>query len=154
MRTYPATTVISAIVTLNVHIKRAWKAADVVELDIPMPVRRVYAHERVEADRGKAALMRGPMIYCLEAVDHPDLDVSRIVLSRGADLRAEHREELLGGVTVLLGKALADGKRPTTLTAVPYYAWANRDRGSMTVWINEAPAESGGDSRSAVKNTD
>jgi DUF1680 family protein len=122
-----------------VHLQRRWQAADVVELNLPMPIHRVYAHEKVKADQGKVALMRGPIIYCLEAVDNPDVDVSRLVLPRKADLRAEHRMGLLGGVTILQSKALADGKFPVTLTAVPYYAWANRDKGAMTVWIDEAP---------------
>jgi DUF1680 family protein len=113
----------------------------VVELDLPMPVQRVYAHEKVRDDQGKVALMRGPIVYCLEAVDHPGVDLSGLVLPRESDLRAEHRAELLGGMTVLQGKALADGQRPITLTAVPYYAWANREQGAMTVWSDEAPAK-------------
>jgi len=123
-----------------VHLKRRWQRADTVELDLPMPIHRVYAHENVEADRGKVALMRGPIIYCLEAVDHPDVDVLGLALSEKADLHADHRDGLLGGVTVLQGEALADGKRPVRLTAVPYYSWANREKGAMTVWIDEAPA--------------
>jgi len=121
-----------------IHLKRSWKAAEVVELDMPMPVRRVHAHEKLKADRGKVALMRGPIIYCLEAIDHPDVDISRLVLPPKADLHAEHRADLLGGVTVLQGKALAEGKRQVALTAVPYYAWANREKGAMTVWFDEA----------------
>ena len=126
-----------------VHLKRRWQAGRrSVELELPMPIRRVYAHEKVEEDRGKVALMRGPIVYCLEAVDHDGADVARLTLPRDADLRAEHRPELLGGVTVLTGKALADGQQPIALTAVPYYAWCNREKGPMTVWINEAsPAD-------------
>lgn len=120
-----------------VHIERHWKAGDVVELDLPMEVRRVYAHENVEANRGKVALMRGPIVYCLEAVDHPDTDLFHLSLPRKAKLRAEYRPDLLGGVTILQGTALANGDRPVTLTAIPYYAWANRERGAMTVWIDE-----------------
>jgi hypothetical protein len=60
-----------------------------------------------------------------------------LALPRESDLRAEHRDGLLGGVTILEGKALADGQRPTTLTAVPYYAWQNREKGAMTVWITQ-----------------
>ena len=56
-----------------------------------------------------------------------------------ADLPSEHRPELLGGLTVLRGLALTKDQQPTQLTAVPYYAWANRAKGSMTVWIDEAP---------------
>jgi len=123
-----------------VHLQRRWRAGDVVELDLPMPVRRVYAHEKVEADRGKVALMRGPIVYCLEAVDNPGVDLFRLALPREADLSAEHRAGLLGGVTVVQGNALADAERQVTLTAVPYYAWVNREKSPMTVWINEAAA--------------
>jgi len=124
-----------------VHLQRRWQAGDVVELDLPMPVHRVYAHEKVQADQGKVALMRGPIVYCLEAVDQPPgVDLSRLVLPRETALRAEHRAELLGGVTVVQGNALADAERPITLTAVPYYAWANREKSPMTVWIDETPA--------------
>jgi len=131
-----------------VHLKRRWQTrdrlsdqgADTVELGLPMPVHRVLAHENVEENRGKVALMRGPIVYCLEAVDHPEVDVFRLALPQNAELRAEHRPDLLGGVTVLSGKALADGQHLVTLTAVPYYAWCNREKGRMTVWIDEAPA--------------
>ncbi|MEI7899806.1 MAG: beta-L-arabinofuranosidase domain-containing protein [bacterium] len=119
------------------HLRRIWKAGDVVELDLPMPVRRVYAHEQVKEDQGKVALMRGPVIYCLEAADHPDADLLKLALPKQAELRAEHRAELLGGVTVLQGQAVDDAQRPVALTAVPSYAWANRDKGAMTVWISE-----------------
>ena len=68
------------------------------------------------------------------------MDLFRLVLPREADLRAEHRAGLLGGVTVVRGKALADAERPVTLTAVPCYAWANREKGAMTVWIGEVPS--------------
>jgi len=122
-----------------VHLQRRWQAGDAVELELPMPVRRVYAHEKVQDDQGKVALMRGPIVYCLEAVDQPGVDLFRLVLPRETDLRAEHRAGLLGGVTVLQGNALADAARPVVLTAVPYYAWANREKGAMTVWVDEAP---------------
>ncbi|MHC4165873.1 MAG: glycoside hydrolase family 127 protein [Planctomycetota bacterium] len=120
-----------------VHLRRLWKAGDAVELDLPMPIRRVYAHEKVEEDKGKVALMRGPIVYCLEAVDHGQVDVFKLALPREAELSAEHRPGLLGGVTVLRAAGLDEKQRRLELTAVPYYAWQNRDRGAMTVWINE-----------------
>ena len=138
-----------------VHLQRRWQAGEVVELDLPMPVQRVYAHDKVRDDQGKVALMRGPIVYCLEAADNPGVDLFRLALPRGSALRAEHRSGLLGGVTVLQfnpepaataksngsglpAEAFADGKRPLALTAVPYYAWANREPGAMTVWIMES----------------
>jgi DUF1680 family protein len=121
-----------------VHLQRLWKAGDVVELDLPMPVHRVYAHEKVQDDQGKAALMRGPIVYCLEAVDNPGVDISRVVLPQELDLRAVHREGLLGGVTVLEGKGTDEKQNSILLTAVPYYAWQNREKGAMNVWIQQA----------------
>jgi DUF1680 family protein len=120
-----------------VHLQRTWKAGDVVELDLPMPVRRILANEKVEADRGKVTLMRGPMVYCLEAADQPDVNLTRLILPRAAEMKAKHRSDLLGGVTVLEGEALADGSNPVKVTAIPYYAWQNRSKGAMTVWIQE-----------------
>lgn len=119
------------------RIRRQWKSDDTVELDLPMPIRRVYAREEVEADRGRVALMRGPILYCLEEADNPGASVLNLVLPKDADLVARRREDLLGGVTVLLGRGLADGKTPVAVTAVPYYAWQNRGVGEMTVWIIE-----------------
>jgi len=106
-------------------------------LDLPMPVRRVYAHEKVEANHGKVTLMRGPIVYCLESVDHGESDVRKISLPRGAKVSAEHRSDLLGGVTVLTTTGQDDQQRDVDLTAVPYYAWQNRQPGMMTVWIQE-----------------
>ena len=120
-----------------VHLQRNWQAGDVVELDLPMPVQRVYAHDQVKDDQGKVALMRGPLVYCLEAVDQPGVNISRLALPQQSELLATHRADLLGGVTVLAGNALTDDGKPVTLTAVPYYAWQNRQPGAMTVWIQQ-----------------
>lgn len=126
----------------HVNLRRTWKTGDTVLLELPMPVRRVVAHEKVEADRGRVALERGPVVYCLEGVDQGGR-VGDLLLPDDAKLTAEHREDLLGGVTVLVGPAkrgvfsdegklsLADDK----ITAVPYFAWAHRGKGEMEVWI-------------------
>jgi uncharacterized protein len=120
-----------------VHLARSWKAGDVVELNLPMPVQRVYAHENIEANRGKVALMRGPVVYCLESVDHPDVDVMRVALPHTAVLAADHRPQLLGGVTVISGTGVSEAAEAVSLTAVPYYAWCNRETGPMTVWVHD-----------------
>jgi hypothetical protein len=120
-----------------VHLERSWQAGDLVELDLPMPVRRVLAHERVEANTGKVALMRGPVVYCLEGVDNKDLDLCKLSLHRSANLVAEQRAKLLDGVTVIRGRGLDENETPVELTAIPYFAWANREKGPMTVWIKD-----------------
>ena len=126
-----------------VRIHRPWKEGDVVELDLPMPVRRVYAHENILADRGRVALQRGPIVYCVEATDHK-IPLRHMFLPSDAELTARHRDDLLGGVTVIAGKAAAqtaesDEPTPVDLLAIPYYAWDNRQGGAMSVWLAEDP---------------
>ncbi|KAB2642307.1 MAG: glycoside hydrolase family 127 protein [Verrucomicrobia bacterium] len=120
------------------HLQRTWQAGDVIELDMPMPIQRVVAHAEVAADRGKLALMRGPLVYCLEAVDQPGADLAQLALPNMAELHSEHRADLLGGVTVLTGQAVTGDQRSLAITAVPYYAWANREPGAMRVWLKRA----------------
>lgn len=129
-----------------VSLQRSWKPGDTVELELPMPIRRVYADPRVAADVGRVALQRGPLVYCVEAVDHGGR-VGQLVLPPDAPLAAEHRADLLGGVTVITGQAQArrdDGRMESVaLTAVPYYAWNHRGAGEMAVWLVEDPAVAG-----------
>ncbi len=124
-----------------VRMGRSWKAGDTIELDLSMPIRRIHADPRVKADAGLVALQRGPIVYCVEAIDHAGR-VRHLSLPPEAPLRAEHRSELLGGVTVLRGQAAArevgsDEPVAVELLAVPYYAWDNRQGGEMAVWIAE-----------------
>jgi DUF1680 family protein len=124
-------------------VRRTWRKGDTVELNLPMPVRRVVSHEKVEADAGRVALERGPLVYCAEAVDNGGR-VFNLVLPDDVPLQARPRPDLLGGVTVIEGQALAlradeDGRSVVTLEqdfrAVPYYAWAHRGEGEMAVWL-------------------
>lgn len=130
-------------VTLNkgfIRIRRTWRKGDVIELQLPMPVRRVVANPGVVDDRGRAALQRGPLVYCAEAVDNGG-HVSNLVLPLDADLRHEFRPALLGGVEVITGKATAtsqSGDNQQDFVAIPYYAWSNRGRGEMMVWLRHA----------------
>ena len=128
-------------------ITRAWRAGDVVDLSLPMPVRRVVAHEAVEADIGRVAVERGPLVYCAEWTDN-DGRVSNLVLPDGAALAAEARPDLLGGVVVITGEAEAISEKAgkivgekKSLTLIPYYAWANRGKGEMAVWLAREPAK-------------
>lgn len=125
-------------------IDRKWKAGDVVDLNLPMPVRHVRADSRVEDDLGKVCLERGPLVYCVEWPDVKNGQVLNLLLSDSEPVSAEFRPDLLGGVEVLQSHALslryADAQRKiareqTQLLAIPYYAWANRGRGEMAVWV-------------------
>jgi hypothetical protein len=97
--------------------------------------------DKVAANDGKVALMRGPIVYCFEAADNPGIDFNKTFIPKTAEIKSEHRAELLGGVTVLKTQGLDEQNQPAELTAIPYYAWANREKGPMTVWINETPVQ-------------
>jgi DUF1680 family protein len=126
-----------------VTIDREWTAGDTIALNLPMPVRRIAAHEKVEADRGRTALQRGPIVYAAEWPDNPNGKVRNIVLPLNARLTSEFRKDLLGGVQVITGRAFglkydargALQKAEQDFTAIPYATWANRGRGQMVVWL-------------------
>ena len=134
-----------------ITVERVWQAGDRVTLALEMPVERVYAHPQVGQDVGAVALQRGPLVYCVEQADQRD-PVPQLRLPAGAALASHFEPDLLGGVVVVTGEALAvddadwDGQlyraqaprlRPTTLKAIPYYAWDNRAPGAMQVWLPE-----------------
>jgi hypothetical protein len=112
-----------------------------------MPVRLVAARDEVAADRGRVAIQRGPLVYCAEAVDNGGRALD-IIVPDGVTLDARLAPELLNGVVVVSGRVrvldrnLRGGKveKEHVLTAVPYYAWANRGRNEMTVWLARTAA--------------
>jgi DUF1680 family protein len=135
-------------------IERAWQTGDTVELELPMQPRLTAPNPRVDAIRGSLAIERGPLVYCLEGVDQePGLNLLDVRITPQASMKAVRREDLLGGVVVVEAQgttvdtgwwqdelyrpapAEALPQREVVLTAVPYYAWANRGPGTMRVWI-------------------
>lgn len=114
-----------------VSLKRKWKDGDTIYLEIPMPVRRIVANQAVEADRGRVALQRGPIVYCLESTDNSGMDVRSFALPANEEMRAGFEPGLLHGVEVLRG---------TNFQAIPYYAWANRGKSEMAVWMRSSEA--------------
>ncbi|WP_035803664.1 glycoside hydrolase family 127 protein [Kitasatospora mediocidica] len=143
------------------RVERVWTAGDTLVLELDLPVRLVEADPRVDAVRGCVAIERGPLVYCVEQVDHPGGGLDDVVLDTSRPLSAKDRPDLLGGVVTVLGAGYrrrpvpsgwwpyqdradaADGDpasavgrgEPVELTAVPYYAWANREDGGMRVWL-------------------
>lgn len=134
-------------------VNRTWESGDEVELIFPMPVRYLQAHPHTH-NTARVALSRGPLIYCVEGEDHPGVDIFNILICPDAGFTPRFRPELLRGLTVLEGEALVrdisdwEGKlyrtcrkderkntEPVNLTAIPYFAWANRNPGKMQVWI-------------------
>jgi len=145
------------------RLTRAWTPGERVVLELDMEPRLTDADPRVDAVRGCVAIERGPLVYCLEQIDHPGGGLDDLVLDPTRPLAVKHRPDLLGGVTTVLASGYrreipaagwwpypsrpGDGSRragraakggPVELTAVPYYAWANRRDGAMRVWLPTA----------------
>ena len=108
-------------------LERKWHGGDIVELELEMKVKVVEADSMIKANRGKRAVQRGPLVYCLEEVDNPTLDTTFI--SSDMSFTTNRNEKL--GVTEIIGQAANQ-----ELTFVPYYVWDNREPGKMKVWVD------------------
>ncbi|MBN2610579.1 MAG: glycoside hydrolase family 127 protein [Bacteroidales bacterium] len=129
-------------------IKNNWKKGDRVTLSLPMPVRYIKAHEQVAANRHKTAIQRGPLVYCAEWADNKNGHVLNLMLDTTLVPSPEFRPEMLNGIVALTGQASSvsrnsdgtTGISKETITAIPYYAWANRGSGEMAVWFATQPS--------------
>ncbi|GAB2864105.1 glycoside hydrolase family 127 protein [Hymenobacter ruber] len=124
-------------------LARKWRKGDVVDLMLPMEVRRVLANAQVKDDLGKVALQRGPVIYCAEWKDNNG-KTSNLIVPAGAAFSTAFQPALLNGVMTLTAtvpavevEATSVRTVPQAFMAIPYYAWANRGKGEMTVWFPE-----------------
>jgi uncharacterized protein len=132
-------------------IPKKWSSGDEIHIEFDMPVERIYAHPDVGADVGRVAIQRGPLVYCLEQVDHSH-PVHRTFLPSTSRLQARFESKILNGITIIEGEALSADLgnwqdaiyRPsplqfdlTQITTIPYFAWDNRSPGEMLVWLPE-----------------
>ena len=126
-----------------IEISRSWKKGDTIELDFPMDVRRIVANDNAEDDRGKVALERGPIVFCLEGSDQADHKVFNKYILNSASITAHYEQNLLNGVMVLEGDAKElqqDGEvKDVKFRAIPYSTWNNRGGEQMEVWIANTP---------------
>ncbi len=133
-------------------LERKWRSGDLIELFLPMRVRFMLGHPRIEATRDRVAVMRGPIVYCLESVDLPEgISLHEVRLLTDRELTPRHDADLLGGVVVLEGPArrhrqpewagrlYAELAHPAsaevTIRMVPYFSWLNRGPHGMRVWL-------------------
>ncbi len=128
-----------------VSIDRKWKKGDVIEINFPMEVRRVQANDNAEDDRGKVALERGPVVFCLEGKDQPDNTVFDKYILDSTPIQSHFEKDLLNGVVVLEGNAKElqrNGEvKDVRFRAIPYSTWNNRGGDQMEVWIANTPAK-------------
>ena len=132
-------------------LRRTFQNGDQIRLQLSMPVTLVEANPRVREDIGKVAVMRGPVVYCLEEADNGD-QLQQLYLQEQPEFQVQYEKELLKGVVTLTarGKRVSEkqwdartlyqpytGKsyEEQTLKFIPYYAWTNREPGEMLVWV-------------------
>jgi len=126
-----------------ITISRTWKKDDVVELNMPMEVRRIVANDNAEDLRGKVALERGPVVFCLEGGDQKDNTVFNKYILNTSAISAHFEKDLLGGVVVLDGQAKelerSGEVKDVAFRAIPYSTWNNRGQQQMEVWVACSP---------------
>jgi len=134
------------------EIRRVWKKGDLIELNLEMPITKVKAHPKLRANTGKAAVMRGPLVYCLEESDNGK-DLHNIQLQKDSTFYGFFEKESLNGTYVIYANAkrITDSDwndflyssnvestiLPVNIKFIPYFQWANRDLGEMIVWVNQ-----------------
>jgi len=113
-------------------ITRVWSTdGETLEFNFNMSIQLRHAHPKVQGHASKVTVTRGPLVYCLESVDNPGVDIFTAQLD-SSSLTPEFIPDLLGGCVVIYGKTM-DGK---PLKFIPYFLWANRNESQMTVWVN------------------
>lgn len=129
-----------------ITLERNWNEGDAVEIEFPMEARRVAADPRVKECRGRLATERGPVVYCAE---WPDVDGGRVLdllVDDRAELKPKFEKELYGGVTVIeteAGSVTNPAAARKAVKLIPYYLWANRGPGEMSVWLVKTGYEIG-----------
>jgi hypothetical protein len=124
-----------------ISFDRNWQDGDVIEIEFPFEVRRVIAHPRVKENRGRMAVERGPIVYCAEWPDATGGQVLDLLFDARTELRPSFEKEFFGGVAAIATEARKIGNpsaaaKPVRL--IPYYLWANRGAGEMSVWLSRA----------------
>jgi uncharacterized protein len=136
------------------RLEQPWRPGDTVELDLPMDARLIEPHPAIEATRGCLAIERGPLVYCVEQADQGAAPVAELELDPSRPMESRWAPELLEGVVVVRAPGFrvdesawggrlyrpfrpgaAPARQRAELTAIPYFAWANRGPGAMRVWI-------------------
>lgn len=142
-------------------VDRKWKKGDLVEISFDMPVRTVKSHPQVKDNKGRLAVERGPLVYCAEWPDN-DFNIHTLLLNRKPEFTLKENEDMLGGITTISTPVQTlrydnDGNLKTdskTLTLIPYYSWAHRGEGNMSVWLPYEVSSSTASEPEGIKSED
>ncbi|MFW9999062.1 MAG: glycoside hydrolase family 127 protein [Candidatus Hodarchaeota archaeon] len=117
------------------RIQRTWKDNDTIELNLPMPIRRVISDPKLKENNNRVAIERGPIVYCIESIDNEGESIFNIKLNDNDSLQEKYQSSLLKGIVTITNYVKRKNKNLEKIFAIPYYAWANRGKSKMTVWI-------------------
>lgn len=139
------------------ELRRCWNKGDRISLQMTMEPVFMVSHPRVVENRNSVALLRGPIVYCFEGVDNPEVPVldARVTIDHPDDVKVQYEEDLLGGVATIkcpgevplelpaalympIEDVVESDTKKVALKAIPYFAWANREVAPMTVWIERS----------------
>ncbi|MBI4473882.1 MAG: glycoside hydrolase family 127 protein, partial [Acidobacteria bacterium] len=129
-----------------VSIERMWQNGDTIDTVFPFEVRHVTADSRVRENRGRVAIERGPIVYCLEWPESGDGHVLELLFNTAGDMKPRFDASILGGVNLIETEArrmTQPSLPPKAVTLIPYYLWANRGPGEMSVWLSTRELEPG-----------
>jgi DUF1680 family protein len=131
-------------------VRRTWASGDRIELNFELLVTMKFCRFEVDVNRGRVALTRGPLVYCLEQIDNGS-ELDAVTVTADAAFVPEERPDLPAGIIALAGRGFREetgneglyanspaAAQRITLTALPYYAWGNREPGEMQIWIRRA----------------
>lgn len=110
-----------------ITISRKWKKGEIIEMNLPMEVKKVVTNEKVESNKGKVSLEYGPIVYAIEEIDNPTA-FDKITINANDTFKVTKEPTLLEGVNTI---------QTNNFKAIPYYSWSNRGVGKMKVWIPE-----------------
>jgi hypothetical protein len=117
-------------------IERKWGRGDKVYIKFPIQIYRIYSNEKVEANQGRVALQRGPLVYCIESADYPKREFQSISINEKIALMAEYQYDILNGIMLIRSSNELRLDEEPIFKAIPYYAWAHRGPSAMKVWID------------------
>ena len=114
-------------------LKKKWGRKTVIELDFHMKPQIQESDPRIKATQGLVAIQHGPLIYCMEQIDNPDIDIFKVRLSQTPNFNIDYRKDLLNGINIIT----ADTVQENRIKMIPYYAWCNRGPNKMLIWMRQ-----------------
>lgn len=117
-------------------IDRTWQQGDVISYSLPMSIRRILSDDRIVTNRERVSLQRGPLVFCFEEIDNPDLGGEDFRFDQETEITTLFDPDILEGTQIIHTTAETRSGIEKQVTLIPYHLWNNRERGKMEVWLS------------------